>query len=148
MIRFWIFLAAVAVAIPTGIIGAHIEVSNQNLISTASDYGITRPPPDYVGYVAIIAGLVAFWAGPVIVVKRWLDGIVDPMIEAFNQRISTPHEIVSVFQDQYGRSPTVEEVYYIQQMQRQRRNDGLLGLGCRGAHGTSRFSLTEIRGLI
>ena len=94
VIRFWIFLAGVAVAIPTGILGAHIEASNQNLISNAADNGMTAVlPPDYVGYVAIIAGLVAFWVGPVIVVKRWLDRIVDPMIEAANQRISTPQEI-------------------------------------------------------
>ena len=70
-IRFWIFVAGVAVAIPTGIIGANVEASNQNLISNASGYGITAVvPPDYVGYVAIVSGLLAFWVGPVMCCSR------------------------------------------------------------------------------
>ncbi len=120
LIRFWGFVIAVVVAIIAGILGAGVQAALN------ADYAGTNSAGTNI---CITFALVAIWIGPVISLWRFVGKLVDPMVEAANQPIHTPEEIVAIVQAHYGYPPTLSDIAAIQQMERGRRNDGLLGLG-------------------
>jgi hypothetical protein len=120
VIRFWSFVIAVVVAIIAGILGAGAQAALNAGYAGTNSAGTN---------VCVTFALFAIWIGPGIALWRFLGRIVDPMVEAANQPIHSPEEIVAIFQAHYGHPPTLPDIAAIQQIERGRRNDGLLGLG-------------------